>query len=244
MTLHSYLLSDTVYVISDIHLVSDRDKTTKKLVDWLQQYGSSASAIYIIGDLFDYWVGDRCIQRFPVFFEALSQLTRQCPVYFMPGNRDFLVSRSLLNRYGIDKITDPTTIHHGGQNYLLTHGDLLCSADKAYQWLRFFLQNRVTLALAYWLPYAVKHTIATNLRSRSRRITRSKSSSMMSACDTTTLLLAQKHRVSNLIHGHVHCLEQKNVDATAPTSVFVLDSWEHQINHCVIGPHGVQLASE
>lgn len=243
MAPHTYPLSATVYIISDVHLVSDCDVIMEKMIDWLNQYGSTADAIYIIGDLFDYWIGDRCIQRYPLFFKALFEQTRRCPIYFMPGNRDFLLSKSLLSQYGVVKIADPTTIQHGTQNYLLTHGDLLCSDDIAYQWLRFFLQNRITIALFNFLPYVIKRYITESLRSQSRQITLSKSALTMSANEATTLALANKYQVSNLIHGHVHCLEQKKIDTSDSTQVFVLDSWEHQVNHCVISSQGIKLTS-
>ena len=217
---------------------------TQLLTNWLKQNIAGASAIYILGDLFDYWIGPPCLMRFRNLFVCLSAISRTCPIYFMSGNRDFLLSQPLLTPFGITKIPDPFIIQYHGQKILLTHGDRLCTRDTAYQWLRFLLQNPITITLASFLPNSLCEKIARYLRRTSQHHTRRKQPLVMLADLVATTALADSHRASALIYGHVHRLEQYQLKNALCPDVYVLDSWEHQINYCRISANGVTLAND
>lgn len=237
--IHHYTENDHLLIVSDIHLKDDHDPLSARFIAWLSQHSQTASAIYILGDLFDYWVGHGCVQRYQRVFASLKQRSADCPIYFMAGNRDFLLHSQQLAQYGVHKIQDATVIHCANQRIVLTHGDRLCTADHSYQWLRHFLQNPITCFLARRLPYAFCLRIAQQLRRSSRQQTANKSSKLMQACDKATADLLQAHQATTLIHGHVHRLQHKAL--TASNSVYVLDSWEHCINYCQITPQGITL---
>ena len=128
--------------ISDLHLQASEVATFDAWVRYL--HNTPADAVFMLGDLFEVWVGDDAADE-PGAFEArcaevLRSAAQQRTLYFMHGNRDFLVGRRFLDRAGVTLLDDPTVLHFGGQHWLLSHGDALCLDDADYQ--RFRAQVR------------------------------------------------------------------------------------------------------
>jgi len=122
--------------LSDLHLHDSRPKITKLFFRFLETEATAASAVYILGDLFEFWAGDDS-GTYPEVIHALQSATqRGIPIYFMPGNRDFLVGKQFETDTGCVILNEPTTIQADSENILLMHGDTLCTDDHEYQLFR------------------------------------------------------------------------------------------------------------
>ncbi len=126
------MLNQTIFV-SDIHLCESRPSITDAFIRFLDETASQSEALYILGDLFEYWIGDDCNQHENII-EAIKQLTnRQTRVFLMHGNRDFLIGPFFEKRTGALLLDDPTLIEIYGKKILLSHGDSMCIDDIEYQ---------------------------------------------------------------------------------------------------------------
>ena len=197
----------TVDFISDLHL--GELGSTSNFNAW-QHYmqGTPADAVFILGDLFEAWVGDDAVGCDEANFEdrcarVLAQTAARVPVFFMHGNRDFLVTQSLAKRCGITLLADPTVLEFSGQRWLLSHGDALCIDDLDY--LRFRAQVRSPEWQQAFLakPLVERQAIARGLRQQSQAHQRSSVSYAEVDAATARQWLVQA-RASTLIHGHTH----------------------------------------
>nr|WP_315426210.1 UDP-2,3-diacylglucosamine diphosphatase [uncultured Albidiferax sp.] len=196
----------TVDCISDLHLVASEPVT---FAAW-QRYmaDTPADAVCILGDLFEVWVGDDAVVADPGGFDAacmevLRAAARQRPVFFMHGNRDFLVGRAALAACGVTLLDDPTVLQFAGQRWLFSHGDALCLDDTDY--LQFRAQVRSPQWQTAFLakPLAERQQIARGIRSQSEQ--RKRSGTIYADVDTAAArdwLHAAQAPV--LIHGHTH----------------------------------------
>lgn len=195
----------TVDFISDLHLQASEPDTVALWRRYLHTTG--ADALFILGDLFEVWVGDDAIQA-PGSFEAeacatLQAATQRLPVYFMHGNRDFLAGAGFLAHCGITGLADPTVLIFGGQRYVLSHGDLLCLDDVEYQ--RFRLQARSAQWQQRFLaqPLAERRAQARGIRQESEA--RKQSGTPYADVDgPVTMQWLQAAQAHTLIHGHTH----------------------------------------
>ena len=195
----------TVDVISDLHLQASESATVAAWQRYLQT--TEADALFILGDLFEVWVGDDAIHE-PGSFEAqgcaaLQAAAQRLPVYFMQGNRDFLAGPAFLAHCGITGLADPTVLVFQGQRFVLSHGDLLCLDDVDYQ--RFRVQARSAEWQQRFLaqPLATRRTQARGIRQESEA--RKHSGATYADVDTPAAIAwLQAAGAHTLIHGHTH----------------------------------------
>src|SRR5690606_27290564 len=132
-----------VLLISDLHLEEERPDISRAFFRFLQEQAQHADALYILGDFFEVWVGDD--ERRPLqvqVIEALRALSdRGIQVYFLHGNRDFLIGQQFAEEAGVQLLDDPTLVELGGQPTLLMHGDTLCTRDTEYAKFRAMVRN-------------------------------------------------------------------------------------------------------
>lgn len=195
----------TVDFISDLHLQTSEPATVAAFQHYLES--TPADALFILGDLFEVWVGDDALRE-PGSFEAqgcglLRAATQRLPVYFMHGNRDFLAGPDFLAACGITGLADPTVLAFGSQRYVLSHGDLLCLDDVDYQ--RFRLQARSAAWQQQFLtqPLAKRRVQARGIRQESE----AKKQSGASYADVdgpAAVAWLQAADAHTLIHGHTH----------------------------------------
>jgi len=195
----------TVDFISDLHLQASEPATVAAFTHYLAT--TQADALFILGDLFEVWVGDDAIQE-PGSFEAeacaaLQASARRLPVYFMHGNRDFLAGPAFLAHCGITGLADPTVLVFGSQRYVLSHGDLLCLDDGEYQ--RFRVEARSAAWQQRFLsqPLSARRVQARGIRQESE----AKKQSGMPYADVdgpAAIQWLQAARARTLIHGHTH----------------------------------------
>ncbi|MFT3777302.1 MAG: UDP-2,3-diacylglucosamine diphosphatase [Ottowia sp.] len=227
----------TVDFISDLHLKTEEPATFEVWQRYLRH--TPADAVFILGDLFEVWVGDDA--AVPGSFEArCGQVlsAARAELFFMCGNRDFLVAGAFLARHGVRPLADPTVLAFGGARWLLTHGDLLCTGDVAYQ--RFRAQVRTADWQQAFLarPLAERQAIARQMRAQSAR--HQADAGFYADADAG---LARRWLVeagaATLIHGHTHRPGDHalGTDATGrPLAQVVLSDW-----HIDGGTHRAQV---
>ncbi|MEO8672685.1 MAG: UDP-2,3-diacylglucosamine diphosphatase [Tahibacter sp.] len=192
--------------ISDLHLEASRPQITAIFLRFLQNEAKRADALYILGDLFESWIGDDDDTELALAVQgALRELTDSgVPVYFMHGNRDFLIGDAFAQRTGVHLLPDPSVIDLYGRRVLLMHGDTLCTDDVAYQAFRQQVREPAWQQSFLAQPLAERRAFAEHAREQSRIHT---SAARMDIMDVSPVAVEQAfldHDVEVLIHGHTH----------------------------------------
>jgi UDP-2,3-diacylglucosamine hydrolase len=193
-----------VLFVSDLHLGADTPALTALFLSFLDSRAAGAEALYILGDLFDAWIGDDDTSHGDIE-AALADLTRagtRC--LLMRGNRDFLLGRRFARRTGCTLLRDPTRILLAGEPVLLMHGDLLCTDDVAYQRFRRKVRNPLLQWLFLRRPLASRRQAAADYRRKSAAAMADKPAEIMDVNAGAVLDRLRRHRVRRLIHGHTH----------------------------------------
>lgn len=198
-------------LISDLHLSEERPSTTQRFFDFLTNEAYGARGLYILGDLFDYWVGDDELSASggdPLarqVADALMDLAaRGTPVHVMQGNRDFLLGDEFLSACGARALADPTVAEVGGVKTLLMHGDTLCTDDQDYLAWRRTARSRSWQADFLAAPIGERRARARALRAESEARKRGKSMVIMDVNRDAVAQAFGRHGVTRLIHGHTH----------------------------------------
>jgi UDP-2,3-diacylglucosamine hydrolase len=197
--------------ISDLHLCDSRPAQTHAFVDFLNHVAPKANALYILGDLFEYWAGDDAIETGTqhAVIAAMQQLSAKTPIFLMHGNRDFLLGDAFAQATGIQFLADPCLQTLFGHPVLLSHGDALCTDDVSYQ--TFKQQVRQTAWINSFLSQPLAARVATieELRSKSEDAKSNKSMQIMDVNQDALAHLLRENRYPPLfIHGHTHRPQQ------------------------------------
>lgn len=197
---------DTAHFLADVHLSGDDTPAARRLAGYLAGPARDASAVYILGDLFDVWVGDDGgLDEHPATIEALAELSAtRIPVYFQRGNRDFAVGRAFFARTGLRPLADPVVHRIGGWPTLLAHGDVFCSEDRAHQRFRSRYTDPRWRARMLRLPLRLRRLVARRARARSALAKRDKPETLMDVTPATVREQAMHSATTRIIHGHTH----------------------------------------
>jgi len=199
-------MSHTLF-ISDLHLAAERPHINQKFLDFLERTVPAARALYILGDLFEYWVGDDDTES-PINADvagALAQLTqRGVPAYLMHGNRDVLIGQTFADRCGMRLIGDPTVIDLHGTRTLLVHGDTLCTDDIEYQKFRAYAHNADNQQKFLAQSLAARREQMLGMRAQSNASKSEKSAEIMDVTPSAVVHVLRDHGYPRLIHGHTH----------------------------------------
>jgi UDP-2,3-diacylglucosamine hydrolase len=218
----------TTFFISDLHLGSGKPEAQLQALKFFSQEASHGEALYILGDLFDYWIGDDApTAEGLAITAALCHLSKAgVAVYFIPGNRDFLVSQLFAQASGCQILPDLTVIDLYGTPTLLMHGDTLCTDDKAYQRARSRLRRPIILRAYLALPKLWRRTIAQRLRRRSQAHTQRQPLAIMDVNQAAVETAIRAHKAEQIIHGHTHrpAIHYFLVDG-CPKQRIVLGDW-------------------
>lgn len=193
--------------ISDLHLSAARPELTQLFADFLTTETRRCAALYILGDLFDYWVGDDQLDHDPLARQvalALNALSRSQPIFFMHGNRDFLIGARFASESGLILLPDPSVVVVNGDRVLLTHGDLLCTGDTAYQAFRVQTREPAWQSTFLAKPYAERQRFAHTARARSDTEKSLKAEDIMDVTPSAVVDAFRTHAVTRMIHGHTH----------------------------------------
>ncbi len=193
------------FFISDCHLDESRPQLIDVFVRFVRERAPAGDALYILGDLFEYWAGDDTpLGPLAQVVECLRQTSERTPIYFMHGNRDFLIGKRFARDSGCRLLGPAETIDLHGRRTLLMHGDLLCTDDRAYQRYRKLIRNPVSCGLIRNLPLGARLSIAQRLRSVSKQATAFKRPEIMDISNDTVTDYMRRFGVDQLIHGHTH----------------------------------------
>lgn len=231
--------------ISDLHLSEQRPNIIKLFLEFLSTRASKSKALYILGDLFEYWIGDEVgslPQTQPVI-RALKQLTDSgVPVYVMHGNRDFLLGKDFEKMTGCQLIVDPSIVNLYGTDVLLMHGDTLCTDDTDYIKFRSMIRDPDWQADFLSKTIDERIAIANEYREMSKNAMGEKTSEIMDANQDAIAAEMNKHNVQILIHGHTHRPGKHEFKlAGNPVTRIVLGDWYEQGSILVCDENGYSL---
>lgn len=203
----------SVLFISDLHLSPERPEVTRAFLRFLKSRASSAEALYVLGDLFEAWIGDDDPSDLALEVQsAFARLSNSgVALYVQQGNRDFLLGKRFAANTGAVMLGDETVIEHWGQRALVMHGDSLCTDDIDYQRFRRKSRNPLYKWCLRALPLKRRQKLASDWRARSRAANSNKPSAIMDVNSDAVDRVMQKHGVSLLIHGHTHRPDQHSV---------------------------------
>lgn len=193
-------------LISDLHLSPQRPAVSQAFLAFLADKASRSQALFILGDLFEAWIGDD--DPAPLareVMQALKILTdKGVSIYFQPGNRDFLVGKKFARQTGCTLLPDYYVAEFNGVKTLLSHGDLFCSEDIDYQRFRKRVRKPVIRWMLSHLPLKRRQKIADDWRKKSIAANANKSDNIMDVCEQTVEQQFVAFGVTQMIHGHTH----------------------------------------
>ena len=193
--------------ISDLHLCPTRPVINALFARFIQNTAPHAEALYILGDFFEYWAGDDDLD-YPFHMAVAQQLAKLAQtgtrIFFMHGNRDFLISKDFLRATSATWLPDPALIDLYGQPTLLMHGDTLCSDDVAYQAFRTQVRSPEWQRAFLAMPLAARKARIEALRKQSEQAKSTKPAEIMDTNAGTVAAALRAHGYPCLIHGHTH----------------------------------------
>ena len=214
--------------ISDLHLHPKEIAITERFNQFISWAATHTKAVYILGDFFHVWPGDDALDDWShSIAERLTWLTQQgVSLYFMAGNRDFLLGKRFATLAGMTQLTEPTVVTFGDERVLLVHGDRYCTRDKGHQRLRLLTRNRLFSFLFLRLSYAFRVNLVNKVRDHSQS-NRTKPSDWMDVVHDGMLRHMKQLNVSIVVHGHTHKpgLTTYN-DGKADFRQYVLSDWD------------------
>jgi UDP-2,3-diacylglucosamine hydrolase len=236
--------------ISDLHLDDSRPEITELFLEFLKRDATEAEALYILGDFFEAWVGDDENSELDnKITQALRELSKRgLPIFFMRGNRDFLVGPDFAGRAGLQILPDPCVLELYGKPTLLMHGDLLCSDDAAYQSFRSQVRSDAWQTQFLSQPLAARLAFAAQARSASKQhqsgLSNMQQENIMDVTQSTVQSMMHLYGVNRLIHGHTHrpAVHHFYIDGV-PSQRIVLGDWYSQGSVLRVDADGVFLST-
>ncbi len=193
--------------ISDLHLTEERPAANERFIAFLEESARTADALYILGDFFEYWIGDDDLgEPFNAVIAGLLRDLSQRGVRLslMHGNRDFLIGERFCAATGAKLLDDPTVAEIGDVKTLLMHGDTLCTDDLEYQAWRRKARDPAFQAEFLAKPLAERRRLAFGMREKSRQVMEGKAAEIMDVNGEAVREALRRHGVRRLIHGHTH----------------------------------------
>ena len=194
--------------ISDLHLTAERPEANERFVDFMEGKARGATALYVLGDLFEVWIGDDDLadkfnSMVTGFFTRLTQAGTR--LYLMHGNRDFLIGKRFCAATGGSLLKDPAVVDIDGTQTLLMHGDTLCTDDVEYQAWRRKARNRLLQAIVLTTTSLERRRkIGVRAREKSKQVVAGKPAEIMDVNAAAVREAFHRHGVSRMIHGHTH----------------------------------------
>ena len=218
------------YFISDLHLDETRPHTTALFQSFAEDLKDNdpQTELYILGDLFESWIGDDYENELHNEMKAtLKSLTGSgIKVFFLYGNRDFLIGEEFLFETGVELLIDPFLLRSNGKTILLTHGDQMCTDDVEYQTFRSIVRNPDWQKDFLNFPISKRLKIAGETKDASKQSKQEKSMEIMDVNEEEVLRVFKQHGVNTMIHGHTHrpMIHELKIDGSL-CSRYVLGDW-------------------
>lgn len=233
-----------VLLLSDLHLAEVRADSASAFHAFAAGPARAAGAVYILGDLFDSWIGDDQLRE--PFAANIVQALRGIAdagiaLSIARGNRDFLLGEGFARAAGATLLAEQTLADLGGVTTLLTHGDELCTDDHAYQRYRAWMRDPVHQRRLLRLPYPLRRRVAAWMRRKSRSETARKPESILDVNAAAVEDALRRHRVTRIIHGHTHrpARHELVVDGVRCERI-VLADWNGRGHYLEIGNEGLR----
>ena len=212
--------------VSDLHLQSSHPRTVEAFFRFLAVHAVHAERLYLLGDIFEYWAGDDDLAE-PFHRQVMSAIRSVIDagtaVYWLAGNRDFLVGPGLAEAAGLSLLDEPHVIAAGGKRIALVHGDAQCTADLKYMAFRAQVRDREWQQHFLGMPLAQRKAIIAGLREGSRDAQAGKSYEIMDVAPEAVQALFDATDASVIVHGHTH---RPAVHETGGKLRYVLPDWE------------------
>lgn len=230
--------------ISDLHLSAARPEVTALFLRFLRERAAGSEGLYILGDLFEAWLGDDLV--LPEYVPVLSALRALnaggTPVFVQHGNRDFLLGEGFAAASGCRLLPEVQAVTLYNRRILLLHGDTLCTDDHEYQSMRAQLRHPDFIAAFLAKPAAERVAFAKSLREKSQAETSRKSEYIMDVNADAVSAAAREHQATRLIHGHTHRpgMHTQDVDGHAVQRI-VLGDWNEKGSVAVCDMAGCSL---
>jgi len=242
---HGSLRPMHMLFISDLHLTPERPGMIEAFRAFTARQARAADALYILGDLFEYWVGDDGVEELghaPVL-DALQSLSASgTALYIMRGNRDFLLGDAFTDAVGASLLEEPTRIRVGDEDVLLMHGDSLCTDDVDHQAFRSMVNDPAWQRDFLSRPLAERRQIADDARRLSGDAKAAKSMEIMDVNAGTVSRTMREHGVRVLIHGHTHRPAiHTSAAGEPPTLRIVLGDWYEHASVLTVNGSGFRL---
>ncbi|MCL6746823.1 UDP-2,3-diacylglucosamine diphosphatase [Kosakonia sp. R1.Fl] len=230
--------------IADLHLQTEEPAITAGFLRFLAGTAREADALYILGDLFEAWIGDDdpnpLHQQIAQAIKAV--VDSGVPCYFIHGNRDFLLGQRFAQACGMQLLPQEQVLDLYGRNVLIMHGDTLCTDDAGYQAFRAKVHQPWLQKLFLTLPLFIRRRIAAKMRAGSKAANSSKSLSIMDVNQHAVVEAMEKHQVQWLIHGHTHRPAVHELTANnAPAFRAVLGAWHSEGSMVRVSESDVEL---
>ena len=230
--------------IADLHLQTEEPAITAGFLRFLRGEAKSADALYILGDLFEAWIGDD--DPNPLHREMAAAIKALVdsgvPCYFIHGNRDFLIGKRYARESGMTLLPEEQVLDLYGRRVLIMHGDTLCTDDTGYLAFRAKVHTPWIQKVFLALPLFIRNRIAARMRAGSKAANSSKSMTIMDVNPQAVASVMEKHGVQWLIHGHTHRPDVHSLIANGePAHRVVLGAWHTEGSMVKVSPEGVEL---
>lgn len=232
------------YFIADLHLAQNRPDITACFLHFLENEATQAQTLYILGDLFEAWIGDDDDSAYlATIAKALTTLSKTgTTIYYIHGNRDFLLGERFAKKSAITLLPEVDLIDLYGQEVVIMHGDTLCTRDIAYQKFRKKSRSWWWQSLIKSLPLFVRKKIAADYRKKSAAATSMKSQDIMDVTPSEVVNCLEKYQSQLLIHGHTHRPALHELTANGKKAQrIVLGDWYEQGAWLKVTPSNMEL---
>ncbi|MFT6984991.1 MAG: UDP-2,3-diacylglucosamine hydrolase [Psychromonas sp.] len=231
--------------IADLHLSEQHPKISEAFFSFLQNDAKDVDALYILGDLFEVWIGDD--EHTPLMDEVAKRLTayakvNQAKIYYLHGNRDFMIGKNYAQQASMQLLREHCEIDLYGENVLVMHGDTLCLADKNYQKMRSVIHNPLLQFIFNLMPLSVRKKIGWKIRSASQSKKVYKDKNIMAVTQSEVLRLMEKHQTATLIHGHTHQVAEHQFELSGkPARRFDVGDWSANFSFIEAQKNNIEL---
>ncbi|WP_105902781.1 UDP-2,3-diacylglucosamine diphosphatase [Vibrio gangliei] len=234
----------TTLFIADLHLSPLRPDITDCFLRFMQQEAPQAEKLYVLGDLFEFWIGDDDNSPFNISiknaFKTLTQQGVEC--FFIQGNRDFLLGKRFCAETGMTLLPDTAVIDLYGTPTLILHGDTLCTRDEKYQEFRKTVHQKWLQTLFHWIPLFIRRKIVSNVQAKIKKQKRRKHMDIMDVTPEEVVHELEKNNVIHMIHGHTHRPDiHQHKTANGMATRIVLGDWYEQGSILVCNSTGCEL---
>ncbi|GEA49714.1 UDP-2,3-diacylglucosamine hydrolase [Vibrio inusitatus NBRC 102082] len=232
--------------ISDLHLTPNRNDMTDAFVRFMREEAPNSDGVYILGDLFEFWVGDddESPLNNTVTNEIKTLVDSGTPCFFVQGNRDFLVGKRFERKSGAKLLGDETLIDLYGTPTLIMHGDTLCTDDVKYQEFR----KKMHLKWLQWIynrtPLSWRRKLVKKVQNNANDDKQSKSYDIMDVNQQAVIDAMQRHKAQWLIHGHTHRQDIHELDVGENKKRIVLGDWFAENSILEVTPNNLHLFNQ